>query len=295
MTKSIAVFGEVLFDCFEDGGRILGGAPFNVAWHLQAFGAVPSFISRVGRDDAGDDVRRSMREWGMSLDHLQIDARHQTGVVAVTLDDGEPSYAILAEQAYDFIDGSALADIACDVLYHGSLTLRHSVARQAFENLREGHRGLVFLDVNLRAPWWQPELIESLLAGADWVKLNADELAQLLPEAGSLPQAMQACMEKYRLQGLLVTLGEQGAVSRLASGEVVEVAPDNNIEVVDCVGAGDAFSAVMLLGLARNWPLLTTMQRAQKFASALVGRRGATVNDAGFYRRFVEEWSQSKS
>jgi fructokinase len=125
---------------------------------------------------------------------------------------------------------------------------------------------------------------------ADWVKLNVDELAQLQPQAGSLQQAMQAFIERYRLQGLLVTLGEQGAVCLLANGEEYEVKPESNIAVVDCVGAGDAFSAVMLLGLARSWPLPTTMQRAQTFASALVGQRGATVRDRAFYQRFVEAW-----
>lgn len=291
MSKSIAVFGEVLFDCFEDGSRILGGAPFNVAWHLQAFGAAPSFISRVGRDDAGDEIRGAMRDWGISQDNLQLDARHQTGVVAVTLEDGEPSYAILPEQAYDFIDAQSLAVGDYDLLYHGSLALRHPTSMQAFSQLRERHRGLVFLDVNLRAPWWQPELIESLLTMADWVKLNADELAQVQPNVGSLQQAMQTFVARYRLQGLLVTLGEQGAVCRLANGEVYAIKPEANIDVVDCVGAGDAFSAVMLLGLARNWPLPTTMLRAQAFASALVRQRGATVRDRAFYRRFVEDWS----
>lgn len=290
MSKSIAVFGEVLFDCFEDGSRILGGAPFNVAWHLQAFGAAPILISRAGRDEAGDEIRGSMGDWGMSQDNLQVDAHNQTGVVAVTLKDGEPSYAILPEQAYDFIDGQSLVVSDYDLLYHGSLALRHPTSMQAFRQLRERHHGLVFLDVNLRAPWWQPEMIASVLMTADWVKLNADELAQLQAKVGSLQQAMQAFIEHYRLQGLLVTLGEQGAVCQLANGEVYEVKPETNSAVVDCVGAGDAFSAVMLLGLARNWPLPTMMQRAQAFASALVGQRGATVRDRAFYQRFVESW-----
>lgn len=292
MPKSIAVFGEVLFDCFEDGSRILGGAPFNVAWHLQAFGAAPSFISRVGSDDAGNEIRDAMHDWGMTQHYLQVDDRHQTGVVAVTLNAGEPSYAILPEQAYDFIDGQPLAATTCDLLYHGSLALRHSVSRQAFHALHARHRGLVFMDVNLRSPWWRPDMIEGLLAQADWVKLNMDELAQLQPEARPLQQAMQVFIETYRLQGVLVTMGEQGAVCRLSNGEVYEIAPETNIEVIDCVGAGDAFSAVMLLGLARNWLLPVTMRRAQEFASALVGQRGATVKDAAFYRRFVETWSE---
>jgi sugar/nucleoside kinase (ribokinase family) len=56
------IFGEVLFDHFPDGKRVLGGAPFNVAWHLQAFGEAPRFISRVGDDAEGDEIRTAMRD-----------------------------------------------------------------------------------------------------------------------------------------------------------------------------------------------------------------------------------------
>lgn len=295
MSKSIAVFGEVLFDCFADGSRILGGAPFNVAWHLQAFGAAPSFISRVGRDAAGEQIRQAMADWGMSQAYLQVDARHQTGVVAVELNAGQPSYTILPEQAYDFIDRRPLAAVACDLLYHGSLALRHSVSRQACTQLMAQHHGLVFVDVNLRAPWWRLESIDRLLYRADWVKLNQDEFGQLQSLSVSLEQAMQAFIERYRLQGLLVTQGEKGAVCRLVGGECYVVEPETHGDVVDCVGAGDAFSSVMLLGLARNWPLATTLRRAQQFASAVVGQRGATVVDPGFYRDFVEAWDDSNS
>lgn len=290
MSKSIAVFGEVLFDCFEDGSRILGGAPFNVAWHLQALGGSSKFISRVGRDEGGELIRGAMQDWGMPLEQLQVDARHQTGVVAVKLNAGEPSYAILPEQAYDFIESRPLAAINCDLLYHGSLALRHPQSKQAFGQLSARHDGLVFLDVNLRPPWWNPETIQTLLQSADWVKLNELELRQLLPIAGRLADAMRVFIETYQLQALLLTLGERGAVCRLAGGEVFTVAPEGQTQVVDCVGAGDAFSAVVLLGLAREWPLLTTLQRAQDFASALVGQRGATVRDAGFYAPFIDAW-----
>ena len=62
-TKRPWIFGEVLFDCFPDGSRVLGGAPFNVAWHLQALGLEPLFLSRVGRDAAGREIRTAMGEW----------------------------------------------------------------------------------------------------------------------------------------------------------------------------------------------------------------------------------------
>jgi fructokinase len=60
--------------------------------------------------------------------------------------------------------------------------------------------------------------------------------------------------------------------------------------VVDTVGAGDAFAAVFIAGLLSGWPAQLTLARAQRFAAAIVGRRGATVSDRGFYREFLQDW-----
>lgn len=290
MLQSIRIFGEVLFDYFPDGSRVLGGAPFNVAWHMQAFGLQPSLISRVGNDAAGGEIRRAMLAWGMDDSGLQNDHQHPTGGVAITLQAGEPSYEILAQQAYDFIDAHQLPETEADWLYHGSLALRDAASRRAYQALLSRHRGKVFMDVNLRAPWWQLAEVETWLRRADWVKLNEEELRQLQAPQSDATSEMQRFAERFRLQGLIVTRGEQGASCLLADGQVLEIAPQEQMPVVDCVGAGDAFAAVLLLGLARNWPIPQTMRRAQDFASALVGQRGATVSDGNFYRRLVAEW-----
>ncbi len=70
----LVIYGEVLFDCFPDGSNVLGGAPFNVAWHCQAFGLNPLFISRVGNDRQGEQVKQEMQNWSMRTDGLQLDA-----------------------------------------------------------------------------------------------------------------------------------------------------------------------------------------------------------------------------
>ena len=291
MQNKIAIFGEVLFDCFPDGYSILGGAPFNVAWHLQALGMQPLFVSRVGDDGLGQEIRRAMQAWGMDDSAVQSDSQYPTGSVAVTLNQGEPQYRILADQAYDFIAAESLTpDLACGMLYHGTLALRHAVSRNALDKIKRQDRCRVFLDVNLRAPWWKIDDVRQSLAAADWVKLNGDELDMLLPGDEPLPQRMNQFGQQFDLQGLVVTLGERGAAAWLADGEVVMVEPKKQVEVVDCVGAGDAFAAILLLGIVETWPLAQTMQRAQEFASALVGQRGATVGERSFYRPFVEAW-----
>ena len=99
----VYVVGEVVFDLFPGGGRVLGGAPFNVAWHLQAFGNRPQLISRVGDDEPGREVLQAMQAWGMSIAGVQIDHEHPTGQVAVELVDHEPRYQIVPDCSYNFV------------------------------------------------------------------------------------------------------------------------------------------------------------------------------------------------
>lgn len=285
--QSIYIFGEVLFDHFPDGNRVLGGAPFNVAWHLQAFGQSPRIVSRVGRDAEGAQVRAAMEDWGLATDELQTDPVRPTGQVAVSFDDGEPSYDIVADCAYDNIEPITAAP--CQLLYHGSLAARSASSARALRQLRASGPQTIFVDVNLRTPWWQAGTVNELLQGAHWVKLNSDELALLAGNTTSADPGTDF-LQRYALQGLLVTHGARGAELLLANGERLQVAPMTDNEVVDTVGAGDAFAAVMLLGLLNDWAMPVVLERAQQFAGALVGRRGATVNDRGFYQKFSRQW-----
>lgn len=290
---NLCVFGEVLFDRFPGGHAVLGGAPFNVAWHLQAFDQAPYFKSAVGDDDLGRRIRDAMSDWGMGLDGLETDREHATGEVEVSLADGEPSYDIVPDRAYDHIEPAA--GLSCDLLYHGTLALRGPRSAEALEAIRSAGAGRVFLDVNLRDPWWNRERVRGLVAEADWVKLNRDEL-DLLGDGKnpSGPDDLAARGESFRrahgLEGVILTLGAAGALGLSTGSDPVRVAPPGDIEVVDAVGAGDAFAAVSILGLRRGWPLATTLERAQAFAARIVGQRGATAADLGLYRPFIEQW-----
>jgi fructokinase len=285
------VFGEALFDCFPDGAEVLGGAPFNVAWHLAAFGAEPVFVSSVGADVLGDRIENAMTARGMTTVGLQRDAGHGTGTVQVSLTGGEPSYDIVADRAYDHIDPSRLPDLAGGaLLYHGSLALRSPDSARALERLRERLAAAIFLDVNLRDPWWGESALRRMLDGATWVKLNADELTLLAPAGASSEERAGALLERHGLTRVVVTLGAAGAFSIGSDGAVHRVAPQREITVVDAVGAGDGFASVLILGLLRGWSVPQGLERAQDFASAMVSRRGATVDDPEFYADFAERW-----
>jgi fructokinase len=285
------IFGEVLFDCFPDGTRVLGGAPFNVAWHLQALGFAPLLVSRVGADDPGDEVLQAMRDWRMDVSGIQRDPQHPTGRVTVTLKGGQPSYEILPEQAYDHIAPPAgLPPVA--FIYHGTLALRDAPARRALDHVCAHSGGPVFVDVNLRAPWWAATAVGELLDAARWCKLNHDELTALAGP-GEPVTAARRLIAHHDLAQVFVTLGAAGAFSLTADGLLANVAPDRNAPVVDTVGAGDAFAAVLIAGLLDGWPLPLTLDRAQQLASAVCGQRGAVPTAPDLYRSLLSRWKEA--
>ncbi len=292
------IFGEVLYDEFEDGTEVLGGAPFNVAWHLQGFGLRPLFASRVGGDPLGAKLLDTMRDWGMDTSAMQIDSEHPTGRVKVHLEHAQPTFSILADQAYDYIDAAtlaaALAGITGSLLYHGSLIARAPASRGTLQQLRATSGLPCFVDVNLRAPWWTPGGLQPLLAGARWVKLNDAELsdvAQLGPiPHGRLAGNADALRRREGYALLIVTAGARGALVASEAGTLEAAAPPP-AAMVDTVGAGDAFTAVTILGLSRGWPLPVLLQRALEFATAICAQRGATRRDGALYEQHLARWS----
>ncbi len=289
------VFGEVLFDCFPDGSQVLGGAPFNVAWHLQGFGAQPLLVTRVGDDTRGRDARQAMQRWGMSLEGVQLDHHRPTGVVTVSLENGQPTFDIEEGQAYDAVQWDERlryhAGHGASVLYHGTLASRAPESRATLAQLRGAMGAPVFLDINLRAPWWTREVVQNAVSGAQWIKLNEDELPVVLAQmevTNASPAALLDCQPN--LHAVLLTLGEKGAVYQTREGERHATAAGTVTDLADAVGAGDAFSAVALLGTLRGWSLPVTLRRAAAFAARVCGIRGATCADRRFYDVTLETW-----
>lgn len=297
-TAQPLVFGEVLFDVFPDGHAVLGGAPFNVAWHLQGLGLAPLFVSAVGRDAGGQQVLDAMRSWSMSTEGVSVDEVHPTGQVTITLEGKDARFDIRPEQAYDHIDLGPTARLRGEhptsLVYHGSLIARSAHNRDALTRLVENEGLPAFVDVNLRDPWWDRETVLGMLARARWAKLNADELTTFVPgaekdRAGTVVAA-EALRRQHGLELLVVTLGAKGALISSPDGTVEAAAPRPEA-VVDTVGAGDAFSAVTIYGLHQGWSPATMLERALAFASAVVAQRGATSKDRTLYQTRLEAWA----
>jgi len=301
--KRPVIFGEVLFDHFPDGSRILGGAPFNVAWHLRGFNSNPLVISAVGDDAEGREVIERMTSWDLMTHGLQVDAGHPTGRVVASMVDGENHFEIAPDQAWDFIRANeaveATSDAPTGLLYHGSLALRSEQSWQTLKRLKDEARSRSFVDINLRAPWWTKDEVDWCLSQGDWVKLNDKELALLTGRpTDSFEDCRDAAFALSRMHGndgVIVTRGSKGAISVLDDTTAFEAKAAPLANLIDTVGAGDAFSAVMCLGILQEWDQQVTLDRAAAFAADICGIRGATTTDFELYERHLSEWAKDTS
>lgn len=294
----MALFGEVLADRFPDRS-VLGGAPFNVARHLRAFGLHPVLITRTGNDELREELLASMVRFDMNPLGVQCDPAHPTGQVIVHMEQAGHRFEIPADQAYDFIHAGVTRLVALstqpELIYFGTLAQRNGISRRALNCLFRSSGAPRMLDINLREPWYDTQTLRRSLLRADLVKMNHDELASLatqlqLPGDSATAHAA-ALIERFSLERVLVTCGAQGAWQLTADGTrtlAESIAPTGDI--VDTVGAGDGFAAVFILGMLRGWPSSLTLARANHFAASLCGIRGAIPDDSSFYRPFQEAW-----
>jgi fructokinase len=284
---SVVLFGEVLADIFPDR-TVLGGAPFNVARHLKAFGLNPILITRLGNDDLRDEVFRVMLQNGMETIGIQCNNSYPTGQVRVHLEGEGHRFEILPMQAYDFIHPGVVRMTALSVnpvlVYFGTLAQRHETSRLALKSLLKS-----------TAAVYDEKTLRQSLKYANIVKLNIDELSVLVEMfalTGVDPfSQVRELMSLFSLEQVLVTCGEEGAWQLKQNGRKIEVGVKNKLtSLVDTVGAGDAFAAVCILGELNGWSMTRTLERANAFAAAICTIRGAVPDDVNFYIPYVQEW-----
>lgn len=296
LSRRPIVFGEVLFDSFKDQ-RVLGGAPFNVAWNLKGIGLAPHFITAVGDDPDGETVKFTMRRWGMDISGIQTKPQQPTGVVHVELSAGQPSYQIEENVAYDFVEPILPLDFIehCPLFYHGSLAFRSDMNRKTIQQAKEMLKCPRFLDINIRKPHFESEWTKSLLDGLDHLKLNSDELALLCGrQSDSRPlrvedeleiskQCASVLQDRHGICQFWITMGDRGSmwIGKDQASCFERALPVGS--TVDTVGAGDAFAAVVMEAIIMGRAPSEALHRGNRLAAKVCGIRGATTDDATFY------------
>ena len=274
--------GETLWDVFPDGA-VWGGAPGNVACHAAGLGAESFMVSGVGCDELGARGIAALESHGIDCRHVQRDPRHPTGTVTVSLGTaGDASYVFASDTAWDHLAWEpSLGDLAAraSAVCFGTLGQRAEESRRTIRRFLEaaGQAVLVF-DVNLRQAFYSPELIRESLTLANVLKLNDDELPVVAAACGvSADDPVAAVRELANRHGLRLAALTRGAVgSVLVADGVVSTRPAEARTIVDTVGAGDAFTAAVVMGLLGGRPLEVMHDHAARLAAFVCGHRGAT-------------------
>ncbi len=273
--------GEVLWDIFPEG-RQLGGAPFNFACNAQELGAATSMVSCIGNDELGRRITKAVREKGVDDRYIACDADHPTGTVSVKLDpDGNPDFTIHENVAWDFIpwndDLESLA-ARCDAVAFGSLTQRSETSRSTIRRFLDRTREecIRVFDINLRQSFYDKEVIEESLRRANVLKINTEELrvvAELFDTKAEKKEVLSRLLGDYSLRLIALTKGARG--SMLIKPSQISSHLGYQVEVVDSVGAGDAFTAAMVIGMLSNKDLDEINEGANRLASYVCTQSGA--------------------
>lgn len=295
----ILAIGEILFDVFPHYRRI-GGAPFNFAHHVKHLGMEVVFITRIGDDAAGSEIRAILETKGFDTRFVQIDKNHETGRVIVTPDgSGSHEFEIRSDAAYDHIDlpdnpAHIAGDRPVDLIYFGTLAQRTEAAFsvvQGFLEKREPETKC-FYDVNLRTGNFSDAVIRKSIENTDILKLNNQELAyirNMYQRNEPDPASAQWLIRNFGIEIVSLTKGASGSdIFTLDKHKHADVPAS---EIADTVGAGDAYAAILAVGYLKGLPLEQTLSIANGFSSQICTIKGAVPDDPAFYEPFRRQLS----
>ena len=291
----VICFGEVLWDVLPSGA-VPGGAPMNVAYHLEKMGKSPALITRVGTDERGEALESIFAAHGVCTDYFQRDASHQTGIVyAHPNEHNEVVYDIVKPVAYDFIEWKEGYDAlvsSAGYFVFGSLAARNDVSKKTLFQLIECAKTRV-LDINLRAPHYDRRIVEELLQKTDFLKLNGAELELItgwFSGNKTNTDRMQLLADRFNIQTIVVTMGGEGAQLYYQGNTYSH--QGFSVQVKDTVGSGDAFLAGLLSNLMDGASPADALAFANALGAFIATRTGACpAYDTGEVRSLLQQAS----
>lgn len=275
----LLAFGEVLWDVYPQE-RFIGGAPLNFAAHCAKHGIDAYMLSAVGDDELGKETLAQLKNWGLHTDYVSVLPHKQTGKCLVTLDENSiPSYDLLKDVAWDYVNCKTATENTFDVLYFGTLALRSENNKAALKALiNSSSFRHIFVDVNIRPPFYSRESIRFALENATIVKISDEELPTVantldLPLSDDHEQNAKVLAARFPgLQLVLITLGENGSCAYDVAADTFHRQGPIQTEVVSTVGAGDSFGAAFLSRFWEGLSIDRCLEYAAKVAAFVVSR-----------------------
>lgn len=248
---NIVSLGEILWDILPDK-ELPGGAPLNVAYHLQKLSQRVAVVSGVGMDSHGQQLLALMQRQLLTTDYIQQHPDYATGKVYARMDaHNDMQYDIVYPVAWDHIQWNAsleelLRGGELQYLVYGTLLARNAVSRNTLSKALQSKARKV-LDINLRAPYYSREILEWLMLSCDLLKLNIAELDLISSWYGNYTtneEKIIALADRFSVATIVVTLGGAGCMGYIQ--EQFYYQPGQSVKVADTIGSGDAFLAGFL-------------------------------------------------
>jgi fructokinase len=290
VSKLILGYGEALLDVLPSG-EVVGGAPLNfsvrAAQLCQPLGWQAALVTCLGTDPRAAKVMATLRDSLVDLTAIQVDDMLPTGFVNVSLDNGDPTYDIASDVAWDQIDfDETVAQLAlrASAVCFGTLAQRSPRSRSTLWSLLDtADQAIKILDLNVRLPHPSVEIVERSLTLANVLKCNEDELNLLASwldwaDCREPRQVATRLQQYFKLDCVFWTRGARGCQlqrgEEVVNGEIPQFprAPD-----ADSVGAGDAASAALAVGLVAQWSPEKTVYLANSCGAFAASRSGATT------------------
>ena len=255
MGAVIVTVGEALIDLIEEDGVLRplpGGGPFNSAVALGRLGVPVGFLGRLSHDRFGGLLEARLAESGVDGRYLLRGPAPTTLSVVQKIDDGGHEFVF-------YLEGTSYADLAARRpartrarsarAVRGHARARDRSARGAIEALleRESPRRLIVVDPNVRPAVFGDRdeyrrRFERWAGFAHVIKLSDADAAWLYPDVPAEDVLDGILARGVRLA--VLTRGADGALAKSAVARAEAASPA--VDVVDTVGAGDAFTAGLL-------------------------------------------------
>lgn len=286
MSKPLILsLGEVLWDVFPDG-KTLGGAPANVAWQVSQMGAQAHIVSAVGDDELGREAISRLKKMGLGISTISVLQGVPTSTVDARIDSsGAATYTIHENVAWDHLPVTdEVLNLAAEAngMNYGSLAQRGELGRASTHAILDiiNPDAVKVFDVNLRPPFIDKAVLDTGMARATVVKMNHDELPQIGHMFGWTPTpeaTVVQLLEAYPGVGhVVVTKADEGAWWQPRGKRLIHRKPPKPEKIVDTVGAGDAVTAVIMMGLLKGWREGDILDSAMEVASFVCTQRGGT-------------------
>ncbi|RSM46214.1 5-dehydro-2-deoxygluconokinase [Actinoplanes sp. ATCC 53533] len=266
--------------------KFLGGSPTNVAVAAARYGRRSAVISRTGADPFGEFIHDALRGFGVDDRFVSPVAGLPTPVTFCEIfpPDDFPLYFYRFPKAPDLEIAPAELDLdairSAEIFWVTGTGLCQSPSREAtLAALRARNKaGITVLDLDYRPMFWESreQAREWISQALPWVTVAVGNLDECETAVGV--REPHAAAQALHDAGVELAVVKQGPLGVLASSGKEEVqVPPVPIEVVNGLGAGDAFGGALCHGLLAGWDL-ETMMRFCNAAGAIVTTRLACAD-----------------